>query len=302
MNYVSWFIWILALLVLIAEMFIFSHPEKAIGNLAKRFSFLIVVGLFTTALTDVPKFHLIWWVPFSYYINYFYFWLSYKRKINNLPKLYHQFEENKSSETADTSKIDVSQISSDMYENEESAFSLDLESALLDQGENEYLSLPTPLLIGRDLSWIDVVNKVFLVKDFDRNGTLIKGNRVIANSKTNPYGYLIVLSPLYKEPLRLPIIHRDDFILAASVFDDPKITPMLTQRELLVTYAPLKFMPSGHALGYSHVLHYVFAPVGTLEYFYSSNNKDSISKERIEQLFVRFIYTNKISVQINNNP
>ncbi|MDQ7816409.1 MAG: hypothetical protein RDU14_05240 [Melioribacteraceae bacterium] len=302
MNFVGWLIWMVALFVLIAEMLIFSHPEKAIGNLAKRFSFFILIGLVLTAFTDISKFHIIWWIPFSYYINYFYFWASFKRKLKYIPKTIEQSVEPKSSELLETSHKDKSQFNFDSSEEEKSRYTEISESSLKEQEPKEELSSLIPFEIGRDVSWIDVVYKVFLVKDFDRSGTRIKGNRVLANSKTNPYGYLLVISPLYNKPLRLPIIHSDDFLLATSVFDDPKLIPMLTQKELLVTYAPKQYMPSGHALGYSHVLHYVFVPIGTLEYFYLSNNKDAISKQRMEQLFVKFNYTNKIKVQINLTP
>ena len=77
--------------------------------------------------------------------------------------------------------------------------------------------------IGKEISWADIVNHTFRVLDFDRNGTTIdENNQVKAKSRFQPYGYLLAESPILNNRVRLPIIHRDDFLLAASVFDEPK--------------------------------------------------------------------------------
>jgi len=36
---------------------------------------------------------------------------------------------------------------------------------------------------------------------------------VKAKSRFKPYGYLLVESPIFNQPAKLPIVHRDDFIL-----------------------------------------------------------------------------------------
>ena len=47
--------------------------------------------------------------------------------------------------------------------------------------------------IGSEIPWTQIIEEVFKVKDFDRNGTVINENgKVIAKSIFKPYGYLIV--------------------------------------------------------------------------------------------------------------
>jgi hypothetical protein len=59
------------------------------------------------------------------------------------------------------------------------------------------------------------------------------------------YFTLLVESPIMNQRLKLPIVHRDDFILAASVFDEPEIAKVVENEELLVTYAPKHMLPDG---------------------------------------------------------
>lgn len=125
--------------------------------------------------------------------------------------------------------------------------------------------------IGRDIAWIDVIRQVFRVIEFDRAGTTIgSGDTVKAKSRFKPYGYLLVESPILNHPTKLPIVHRDDFVLAATVFDEPHLADLVTEDELIVTYVPRQKLPSGHALGPSHVLHYVLVPSGTLNEYYDA--------------------------------
>jgi hypothetical protein len=80
-------------------------------------------------------------------------------------------------------------------------------------------------IVGVHCAWIDVNQMVFRVLDFDRNETTVDfdagSGGVHAKSSTAPYGYLLVESPTLNQPVALPITHRDDFWLAASVYDDP---------------------------------------------------------------------------------
>ena len=70
------------------------------------------------------------------------------------------------------------------------------------------------------IAWIDIIGHAFHVLEFDRAGTKISpGNKVNAKSSFKPYGYLLVESPILNQPVRLPIVHHDDFLLADSVFD-----------------------------------------------------------------------------------
>lgn len=157
--------------------------------------------------------------------------------------------------------------------------------------------------IGKEISWADVINHAFRVIEFDRNGTTIdQNNQVKAKSLTEPYGYLLAESPILNNKVRLPIIHRDDFLLAASVFDEPKLAPLVDEEELLVTYSPKHLLPGGLSGSPHHVLHYAITPRGTLDSYYSKDNDIYMSKPNPQKLFGPFIYEGEIKVQINSEP
>ncbi len=157
--------------------------------------------------------------------------------------------------------------------------------------------------IGLELSWIDIVNHIFRVLDFDRSDTIInQNNDVIAKSLYRPYGYLLVESPILNQKARLPIIHKNDFWLAASVLDEPKLKYLSVPEELLVTYSPKHFLPTGHSGSPHHVLHYVIAPSGTLDSYYSFNNDIYMAKPDPRKLFGAFVYEGEIRVQLNPEP
>ena len=155
--------------------------------------------------------------------------------------------------------------------------------------------------IGREISWLDVVNHVFRVFEFDRNGTTIDpNNQVKAKSSHGPYGYLLSESPILNNRVRLPIIHRDDFLLAASVFDDPKLSDLVVSKELLVTYSPKHLLPKGLSGSPHHVLHYAIVPSGTIDSYYSENNDANMTKPNPQKLLGPFAYEGEIRVQINS--
>lgn len=152
--------------------------------------------------------------------------------------------------------------------------------------------------VGREISWADIVQQVFRVLEFDRTDTTIGPNdQVSSPGMFTPYGYLLVDSPIVNQPLSLPIIHRDDFLLAASVFDEPKLAGLVTTDELLVTYSPKKVLRGGAAGGTSHVLHYVLSPQGTLDRYYSEGNNADLWL-----LFGQLVYDGEIRVQVNPDP
>src|SRR6476661_4545001 len=102
--------------------------------------------------------------------------------------------------------------------------------------------------IGKIISWRDSIGLIFKVTEFDSQGTIIdsRGN-VKAKSVFNPYGYLIVDTPSHEGSFRLPIIHRDDFLLASSIFDDPNFASRVKTHDLLVTYRPKTINQNGLA-------------------------------------------------------
>lgn len=157
--------------------------------------------------------------------------------------------------------------------------------------------------IGKEILWADIVNHTFHVLDFDKNGTTIgENNQIKAMGQFRPYGYLLLESPILNNQVKMPIIHRDDFLLAASVFDEPKLSDMVKDEELLVVYSPKHMGPKGLSSSPHHVLHYTIVPNGTLDSYYSVNNDMYMAKPEPEKLFGPFIYQGEIKVQINNEP
>lgn len=156
--------------------------------------------------------------------------------------------------------------------------------------------------IGRDIKWTDIVRHVFRVLEFDRAGTtIVPGDKVKSSSLFKPYGYLLVESPILNQPVRLPIVHRDDFLLAASVFDEPQWLQVVKEEELLVTYVPKRKLPGGMA-GTSHALHYVITPRGTLARYYEIGNDMHMSSPAPEKIFEPLVWEGEIRVQVNLHP
>ncbi len=156
--------------------------------------------------------------------------------------------------------------------------------------------------VGRDCKWTDIIGQVFRVLEFDRAGTIIlTGDKVKAKSKFKPYGYLLVESPILNQPVRLPIVHRDDFLLADSVFSDPKWFQAIQEEELLVTYVPKHKLPGG-AIGISHGLHYVMTPRGTLDRYYEVGNDVHMANPAPEKIFGTLVWDGLLRVQVNPDP
>lgn len=158
------------------------------------------------------------------------------------------------------------------------------------------------LEIGRDCKWTDIIAQVFHVLDFVRAGTVITPDgKVKTKGFFKPYGYLLVESPILNMPARLPVVHRDDFLLADSVFSEPKWLQIIQEEELLVTYVP-KNQLSGGAIGTSHGLHYVITPKGTLERYYNFGSDIHMSRPAPEKIFGKLVWDGEIKVQINADP
>jgi hypothetical protein len=155
--------------------------------------------------------------------------------------------------------------------------------------------------VGKHIQWIDVLETVFRVIDFDRNGTTVNLNKgaagVMAKSETEPYGYLLVESPALPREVGLPIIHNNDFYLASTIFNDPEFAPLVgsPDTELLVTYAPKNHM-DGYSASPEHVLHYAITPRGTLEKYHSK----SVAKPDL--IFGPYKYEGLIRVNMNLQP
>ena len=158
------------------------------------------------------------------------------------------------------------------------------------------------LEIGPDIKWTDIIRHVFHVLEFDRAGTVIgPGDTVKALSSSKPYGYLLVESPILSQPAKLPIVHRDDFLLATSVFDEPHLLEVIKEQELLVTYVPKHKLPLGLA-GTSHALHYIITAPGTLDRYYEVGNNVHMANPAPEKIFGTLVWDGLLKVQVNPDP
>ncbi|MDP2684630.1 MAG: hypothetical protein Q8P20_06335 [bacterium] len=152
-----------------------------------------------------------------------------------------------------------------------------------------------PPKIGGKITWDKVINQVLKVLEFDRNKTTINENgEVKAKSAFTPYGYLLVESPILNKIYRLPIIHRDDFMLATYFFDNPSIKEIQQVADLLVAYSPKHVNELGLSVSPHHVLHYAVKPKGTFEKYYSNKNNAP------EKILGPFKYDGMIDIHVDS--
>ena len=69
MSFIRWFVWAAALAIFISQFIFIFRRDPGMRRLAMRFAFLIAIGLAVTALTNISKLHLLWWVPLALFIN-----------------------------------------------------------------------------------------------------------------------------------------------------------------------------------------------------------------------------------------
>lgn len=154
--------------------------------------------------------------------------------------------------------------------------------------------------IGKEISWRNSIHVVFKIIDFDNNGTQVDNNgKVEAKSLFKPYGYLTVSNPNYVKKYKLPIIHKDDYLLIEQYFTNQQLKKIVDENEILVVYRPKEITPSG-AAGIFHCLHYVIVPKGTVVELFQKYGS-SQSEEIIERLFIKFSWE-MIKVETNKNP
>jgi hypothetical protein len=161
-------------------------------------------------------------------------------------------------------------------------------------------------LIGKDVMWEEIIRQVFSVLEFDSGGTVVEpGDKVKTSGFLKPYGYLIVASPILKELAYLPIVHRDDFILATTIYDEsPGWVQAIenNEAELLVTYAPKRKLPLGLSGGAAHCLHYALTPNGTLSMYYKIGNGIHRTNPEVEKIFGELVWKGEIRVKVNASP
>ncbi len=297
----GWIVWACVVVLSISQWATkFRHGDGGVRLLAGRCAFLFTAALVVTAVTPVPKLHLLWVTPVLFFgsmvVTGALMSANMKRGMSR-----RAFDANDYPDEERTA-IEGALASGDREEavrvitDYQSKQRQDLRAQGVDPdsfvGE-----------IGRDLPWSQAVRQVFRVLEFDRgNTTFADDGAPRTESASDPYGYLVVVSPILTQPARLPIIHRDDFLLATFFFDEPNCDEMLAQGELLVTYAPKRTFPGGKSAGFTHVLHYVSCPPGTLDRYYDFNDDIHMRKPAPEKLFGQFKYEGEAKVEVNSNP
>lgn len=156
------------------------------------------------------------------------------------------------------------------------------------------------LEIGKSISWKNSINIIFKIIDFDSNGTTVDefGN-VNAKSISKPYGYLTVSNPAFLEKLKLPITHKDDFLLADGILNNSNFLGIEKTKDFLVTYRPKNETSDGLA-GIHHALHFSITPNESLNNYYNKYGNDK-NLEVLENIFVIFSWY-ELRVQINSEP
>jgi hypothetical protein len=297
----GWMVWAFVALLAVSQWATkLTNGDGGVRILAGRCACLFAAALIVTAVTPVPKLHLLWVTPVLFFGSMI---LTGTLMSANVARGMRQRgfdpdeyppEERAAIETAlasgDRAKaVRVITEYQSRQRDELRAQGVDAESLV---GE-----------IGRDLPWGQVVKQVFLVLEFDRGNTTVgEDGRPRAESASDRYGQLLVMSPILSQPARLPIVHRDDFLLATFFFDEPNCEEMLSDGELLVTYAPKRTLPGGKAAGFTHVLHYVYCPSGTLDRYYGFNGDVHMRKPAPEKLFGQLKYEGEVKVEVNSNP
>ncbi|MDQ2986188.1 MAG: hypothetical protein M3R13_05635 [Armatimonadota bacterium] len=321
----GWVVWgFVALFTLRQWEFKFKSRDGGVRILAGRCALLFTVALLVTALTPISKLHLLWACPALYKGSMM---LTLMLMQGNLERAWGRMEAESrrtGEPLADILHREVTRHQAlgavrdytpeERAEIESLVTSGDKEEGIarieeINEARREELKAQgvdleafTPE-IGRDFEWSFVVRQVFSVLEFTRGNTMIGPDGMPKSTGwTDPYGYLLVSSPIFNQPARLPIIHRDDFLLATFVFDEPNCDEILENSELLVTYAPEKTRRDGKAASLKHCLHYVLCPPGTLERYYAFNDDIHMRNPSPEKLFGKLKYDGEVRVETNQAP
>ncbi len=70
MTVFGWIVWALACVVLLSFLLaaLFSKDSSLRAH-HMRHSLLLIAGLIITAITQISKLHLLWWVPLTFFLN-----------------------------------------------------------------------------------------------------------------------------------------------------------------------------------------------------------------------------------------
>jgi len=118
------------------------------------------------------------------------------------------------------------------------------------------------LIIGKDISWGTIKEKVCRVKHFTHFAR-IEGGKIRDATNFLPYATLIIESPNLPQEASMPVVHKDDFRTLWDIFEQRGVSP---EEEVLVFYSPffrnrlLKFLSV-----FMPRLHIFIYPKGFLE-------------------------------------
>ena len=70
MTVFGWIVWALACVVLLSFLLAaLSSKDSGLRAHHMRHSLLLIAGVTITAITQIPKLHLLWWVPLTFFLN-----------------------------------------------------------------------------------------------------------------------------------------------------------------------------------------------------------------------------------------
>jgi hypothetical protein len=153
--------------------------------------------------------------------------------------------------------------------------------------------------VGHSIKWNDIKKEVLRVIEFDTNGTTIDHNNVVhAKSKFKPYGFLISEWPIIERKVKIPIVHRDDFLLASSVFEKNHLKEQFANYDLLVCYNPSK---DSKLAPFLHSLHFVLTSKSTFQE-YNEIHKTTLLGCNPELMFGQWVWEGELKVKFNLTP
>ncbi len=92
LTILSWIIWSVAL-GLSLSFLLYKSPEPAVHHYMKRYGLLAGLGVLATIITDLSKFHLLWWLPATYLFNILLFHLWLRRCAKEVEKKWQKLEQ-----------------------------------------------------------------------------------------------------------------------------------------------------------------------------------------------------------------
>lgn len=164
-----------------------------------------------------------------------------------------------------------------------------------------FFKAPEIATVGRDIKWVEIKKEVLRIIDFDKNGTSVDSTGIVRSRSTlKPYGFLIAEWPIIERKVKIPIVHRDDFLLASSIYDNADLLKQIQGYDILVTYYPPdpKDYPNS---AYLHQLHFAITPPTTLEKFYDIKKNTLLGCDP-EIIFGDFVWVGELNVKINFEP